>query len=122
MVPKRVTVCRCGQPWTGSERIGVLGTESLASGPVGLSSPTPASRLPWPALALSVVVLIGGTAFVLRSRVASTPPVAARRAAAAPATEAVTAVPVQPASKWPTDPALWKDGPTSATPAAIGAT
>jgi putative serine protease PepD len=123
MVPKKVTVCRCGHQWAGSERIGVLGTEPpiSASAAATAASPGP-SRSPWPAAALIAIVLIAGAALLMRPRPAAAPPAVSNEGG--PAHEAPVPAPAaRPAGTWPTDPALWKDGasPTSAAGAPMAA-
>ena len=111
MVPKKVTVCRCGHQWTGSERVGVIGAEPLMSAAAAdtqASQPGP-SRSPWPAVALMAIVFLAGAALLMRSRPAPAPPAVSSESE--PAHESPVSAPgVQPAGTWPTDPALWKDG------------
>jgi S1-C subfamily serine protease len=125
MVPKKVTVCRCGHQWTGNERTGMLGAEpgmSANAADIAASQPPP-SRSPWPAVATVAMVLAGG-ALVMRSRPAPAPPTAAVPSDSTPAHETPVSAPaVQSVATWPTDPALWKDGasPTSAVGAPVAA-
>jgi S1-C subfamily serine protease len=111
MVPKKVTVCRCGHQWTGTERMGVIGAEPLmpAAAPDTQASQPGPSRSARPAVTLIAVVLLGGAGLLMRSRPAPAPPAAT--SASEPAHETPVSAPgVQPAGTWPTDPALWKDG------------
>ncbi len=110
MVPKKVTVCRCGHPWTGRERMGVLGAEPQTSPitdvPAAQSGP---SRSPWPAVALIAVVVVAGAGLLVRSRPAPAPLAVSSESEPTHET-AISAPAVQPAAAWPTDPALWKEG------------
>jgi S1-C subfamily serine protease len=119
MVPKKVTVCRCGHQWKGTERTGVIGTEPAAA--LGEIEPAPSTAgSPWPIVAVLALVAVAGAAFLLRSRPADGP---ARTPAAATDSETASETPgsapaTQPVKTWPTDPSLWKDGAAPKAPAA----
>jgi len=123
MVPKKVTVCRCGHQWTGSERTGVLGAEpQTPTAPATPSVQPGPARSAWPSAALIAIVVLGGAALLMRSRPA--PAAAAVSTEGEPAHETPVSAPAaKPAGTWPTDPALWKDGesPKSAVGAAVPA-
>ncbi len=123
MVPKKVTVCRCGHQWTGSERMGVLGAEPLSAAAPDTSASQPG---PWrslrPGVAMIAIVVLAGAALLMRSRPAPAPPAVSSESE--PAHETPVSEPaVQPAGTWPADPALWKDGapPKSAVGAPVAA-
>ena len=118
MVPKKVTVCRCGHQWTGSERMGVLGAEPLSAAAADTAASQPSSRSLRPGVALIAIVVLAGAALLVRSRPAPAPP--AVPSESEPAHEAPVSAPApQPAGTWPTDPALWKDA--SSPKSAVGA-
>lgn len=125
LVPKKVTVCRCGHQWTGSERIGVIGAESLKGTAAGeVTSAASTWRSPWPLAAALALVLLGGTgtALLWRPRPDHVPARAPEAGVPADtrtgAASADVAAPAASRAAWPTDPALWKDAAPSAAAAA----
>jgi S1-C subfamily serine protease len=109
LVPKKVTVCRCGHQWTGSERIGVLGGEAAPTTSVAGAAPQPiASRSPVRPLVALALVIVAGAAFFMRPHPA--PPASAAPVSDAEPQRESSAPTTQRAAAWPADPALWKDG------------
>jgi putative serine protease PepD len=117
MVPKRVTVCRCGHQSRGNEQAGTVGVDSAAVS-TAMSEPSSAQpRRPWSAVGL-VVLVVAGAAVAFQWR----RPQSSAAATPAPVESAIETAPgdashAASSKRWPTDPGLWKDPASGTSPA-----